>query len=90
MNTESITCRKVPYGEMKQVVDFCFDPEFEFIYLWVPGVSGPDSLQIQRGSPGGERVWGWDGNEDQPTLSPSIHTPGCWHGYMRKGRLESC
>lgn len=37
-------------------------------------------------------VNGWDGNEDEPTLHPSIFvrgntaTPG-WHGFMQRGNL---
>jgi hypothetical protein len=34
--------------------------------------------------------WGWDGNEDKPTLNPSVHTHGHWHGFFRSGRMESC
>lgn len=36
--------------------------------------------------------WTWDGNEEQPTLSPSIQklTPCRWHGYLKKGVFESC
>jgi hypothetical protein len=34
--------------------------------------------------------WEWDGNEDRPTLSPSIHTHGRWHGFFRAGRMVSC
>lgn len=35
-------------------------------------------------------VWGWDGNEDKPTLTPSVWTHGYWHGFIRAGRMESC
>jgi hypothetical protein len=31
--------------------------------------------------------WGWDGNEDLPTLVPSIHAIGHWHGFVRAGVL---
>lgn len=31
--------------------------------------------------------WSWDGNENAPTLSPSIHTYGVWHGFVQKGEL---
>ena len=31
-------------------------------------------------------VNGWDGNEEEPTLSPSI-VAGKWHGYLRGGKL---
>jgi hypothetical protein len=94
MNTESVACRRVKFAAedegMKGPGDFCFDHDFTHIYVWLPGVSGPDAIQIQRGKPGGHRVWGWDGNEDKPTLTPSINATGQWHGWMRAGRLESC
>ena len=39
-------------------------------------------------------VNGWDGNLDEPTFSPSIFVGGSsdypgWHGFLRKGRLET-
>lgn len=33
--------------------------------------------------------WEWDGNLDAPTLSPSVHHVGHWHGYLRNGVWES-
>ena len=89
MNTESINCRKVQHGGMEKPGDFTFDDDRKTIYVWLPGVTGPDALRIQFGTPGGPRVWGWDGNEDKPTLMPSIHALGQWHGYLREGRLQS-
>lgn len=33
--------------------------------------------------------WVWDGDEDAPTLSPSIKCLASgWHGFLRRGRLE--
>jgi Family of unknown function (DUF6527) len=34
--------------------------------------------------------WEWDGNENKPTLAPSVHLPGRRHGWFRDGRVESC
>lgn len=34
--------------------------------------------------------WEWDGNRDAPTLSPSVHHVGHWHGWLRNGIWESC
>ena len=31
--------------------------------------------------------WGWDCNEDLPTLTPSLHAIGVWHGHVRNGYL---
>jgi len=101
VNTESIDCRKVQFGVenietgrndgMEKVGDFCFDESFTHIYIWLPGDrQGPSAIQINKGAALGERVWGWDGNVDKPTLTPSIHSPGQWHGFLRDGRLVSC
>lgn len=32
--------------------------------------------------------WGWDGNRDAPTLTPSVHHVGHWHGFLRAGVWE--
>lgn len=90
MNTQSIDCRQVEFGRIEGPGDFTFDDEFKTIYLWLPGVSGPDALSIHKGPSLAGNVWGWDGNEGAPTLTPSILSPGQWHGFMRSGRLESC
>lgn len=90
MNTESIPTRKVASGEMCAPGDFSFDDEFTHIYIILPGDEHPDAIPIKCGTAGGHRVWGWDGNKDAPTLTPSIHRVGHWHGYLRAGRLESC
>ena len=36
--------------------------------------------------------WAWDGNQERPTLSPSVLklTPCGWHGYLRAGVWERC
>lgn len=40
-------------------------------------------------APGGiEATWEWDGQRKTPTLSPSIHHIGHWHGWLRKGYFE--
>jgi len=90
MNKESVDCRKVGFGGMEKVGDFTFDEQFNHIYVWLPGVSGPDALSIVKGTAQARRVWGWDGNEDKPTLTPSILCPNQWHGHLINGRLVSC
>lgn len=35
--------------------------------------------------------WTWNGNEDQPTVRPSIDiNRGHWHGYLTDGVFKSC
>ena len=93
MNGEIINCRRVQFGtnssngEIERVGDFCFDDLWAHIYVWLPGMVGPDAIRIQRGAEGGPHVWGWNGSEDRPTLSPSINVVGRWHGYMKDGQF---
>lgn len=35
------------------------------------------------------KMWSWDGNHDRPTLHPSIHRKGHWHGYLVDGQFKS-
>lgn len=90
MSTESIDARNIGAGDMKGPGDFSFDEDREHIYIWLPGRTAPDCLRIQLGAPGGDRVWGWDGNEQAPTITPSIHDVGFWHGFLTAGKLISC
>ena len=61
------------------------------IYIVLPGQSVWAPIHVVRATSAinGQRIWHWDGNFDQPTLSPSIHHVGRWHGYMTAGRLVS-
>lgn len=42
----------------------------------------------------GRPLWAWDGNEEAPTITPSILVSypktECWHGYLRAGKWEGC
>jgi Family of unknown function (DUF6527) len=89
-------------GQVTQLGDFGWDTDFpdttpdekaadtRCLYIRIPGEDNMVAIPVRRGSTNEERVWGWDGNEDQPTLDPSILHHGAWHGYLRRGRLESC
>ena len=55
------------------------------VLLWDVAVQGPENP-----NPPEQRAWGWDGNVETPTLTPSLHWIDKWHGWMRAGRLESC
>lgn len=39
---------------------------------------------------GSPQSWEFDGNLEAPTLTPSIHHLGCWHGYLTAGEFTSC
>ena len=38
----------------------------------------------------GQASWEFSGTPQAPTLSPSIHHPGCWHGWLQNGIYRSC
>ena len=82
---------------MEKPGDYAFDEGRHNLYLWLPGSTGPDCVPIQRGTTEvlqalgrDDRVWAWDGNEEAPTVTPSILTIGQWHGHLKSGRLISC
>ena len=61
------------------------------LYIVLPGDKNPTAIHVRHDSDRGvEREWAWDGNEDKPTLTPSILVNGQWHGYLTAGRLVSC
>jgi len=75
---------------------FCLEPRqhrdlFEFIYLCPCGCGVVGRLLIGKGhKPGGTRPsWRWNGSLTEPTLSPSVHHIGHWHGWLRNGYWES-
>lgn len=55
------------------------DPE-QYTYIEIPVRLGPHERQ-------GRASWGWNGDIKRPTIQPSIHTHGHWHGWIRAGRM---
>lgn len=80
--------------------DWCFAKDDEYLFLqW--GDTHDDICTV-RIAPGGagQNHWGWNGNREAPTLSPSIRVmghqasgeplksvPDRWHGFLRDGKL---
>jgi hypothetical protein len=60
----------------------------DWIYIYIPG-SGVCRWGVDRPLENGCQ-WKWNGNEDAPTLTPSLHLVGTWHGWMTNGELVSC
>ena len=72
-------------------------PDGGFSLLAVNGPGLPSVPLVVDGIKQGA-TWDWDGDEDNPTLAPSIKTYGNrsregrrssmgWHGWMRQGKL---
>jgi hypothetical protein len=78
-------CRPQPGEETVTIRFFCAVLPGEH-YVCLPIRPVP-----QTGRPvNGGHSWEWDGNEDRPTLTPSVNSVGCWHGWIRAGRMVSC
>jgi hypothetical protein len=97
MNTESITGRQVtpnPEGSVHDLAigEFYFQTCHGRLYFHarLPG-DLVCVIPVVVGRPAGQ-AWGWDGNYNEPTLTPSIDCQGHerWHGWVRAGRFESC
>ena len=95
MNTESCDMVMVSY-EVADSYDmppggFCFRNNKEGqLVMWLCFPNGSTSVIKIRPYEGSDPSWEWDGNEDKPTLSPSVNAVGCWHGWVKSGRLVSC
>lgn len=48
----------------------------------------------EHGWAGKNPVWGWDGNREAPTLTPSIRSPlgqdGLFHCFLQRGVVRPC
>ena len=80
---------------MKARLERCkvWDGERNEVYLWCPGCNEYHSVCVD---PGG---WTWNGNEESPTINPSIKVSGyrekygpgertLCHSFVRDGRIQ--
>lgn len=82
---------------IKQAGDFTWfyqGAEPDQMIFKCPFRAGTCSIRIQRGEAvdePGNRRWGWDGNLNKPTITPSVncdHEKRCgWHGHIMSGRM---
>lgn len=59
-------------------------------YVCPCGCGSVGGLRVYRAGtpapqPKEEPTWGWNGDEQRPTLAPSINHVDHWHGYLRDG-----
>lgn len=94
MNTES--CDMIRCSDDDAVLDgppgsfYIADTEGGKV-MWLKLPDGAASaINLRPYKPDIGASWEWDGNENKPTLTPSVHRVGSWHGFIRNGRMESC
>lgn len=102
MNTQSYKAtRRSTADECVGIGDFMFSEDRAWLYIVLPNKTGKfsvdsdgraalDPIRISREPSNNPRVWVWNGNEETPTLTPSIHWPDHWHGHLTAGELKSC
>jgi hypothetical protein len=67
------------------------DGEQYMSYVCPCGCGHQSSLTVGNGfKPADPPSWQWNGSRDKPTLSPSVHHVGHWHGYLTDGVWRSC
>lgn len=62
------------------------DQEQWFWYVCPCGCGQIGPINVGNGfKPENRPSWTWDGSLEAPTLTPSIHHRGHWHGWLRAG-----
>lgn len=92
-NHKPIEMRKLPDCGFNQVGDFAWrfaDGDVRLLVVAIPCIHHRGWIHSEwtighKNECGAQ--WSWDGNEDKPTLSPSLHAKGIWHGYVKEGKL---
>lgn len=59
------------------------------IYSCPCGCGARGALRFRPSEPA-HPSWEWNGNLDKPTLTPSVHHVGHWHGWLTDGVWRSC
>lgn len=67
------------------------DGETSFWYCCPCGCGRFGLLTVGKGfKPSDGPSWSWNGSLDRPTLHPSVHHVGHWHGWLQDGVWKSC
>lgn len=67
------------------------DGEQAFWYSCPCGCGRIAPLTVGNGfKPADGPSWAWNGSFETPTLTPSVHHVGHWHGWLKNGVWESC
>lgn len=68
-----------------------YGPNRDRIYFACPNRPGSECSVLLKPWPINAPTWTWDGNEEAPTLTPSINcngVGGCgWHGFIQQGKI---
>jgi len=72
--------------QLKQIGDFYFDDTGNLV-IWLPNGANLCTINLTKSE---KPRWKMSGTRDCPTLEPSLHLVGVWHGFLKDGKLISC
>ncbi len=94
MNTESIDSVLFLSGEDAAKHGpgaMVWEEDESTLFIIMPGQRHLDAISVTRDlTKQQDRVWLLTGTREKPTLHPSLHLVGHWHGYLTDGRFVSC
>jgi hypothetical protein len=62
-----------------------------WLYACPCGCGTAGALRVGQGAkPAQTPSWLWNGSKEAPTLTPSVHHIGHWHGWLTDGMWLSC
>lgn len=98
MSAEVKAVRVHKWDDLKEPGNFMFtaaqsiDGHAGMIICCPCGCRGLGATAFRNNTKTAAPKWDWDGNEESPTLTPSIQrTSECrWHGYLTAGVFKPC
>ena len=89
----SIKMRRVDkFGDIEQAGDFCWikDDDGQKLAVAIPAANGNyvhSTWPISPATTAAGHTWTRDANDLNPSLHPSLHAVGVWHGWVLNGAL---
>lgn len=84
-----------PDDKIQHIGDFYYYTNSDgtnYIVIAIPGGSvnrHPSAWTYSRWEIGGPgKRWEFSGTDDKPTMSPSLHAVGVWHGFVENGIMR--
>ena len=62
----------------------------KWVEFWVPGQKTPFAVPIYPQKNESGATWRLSGDDDAPTLTPSVDVKDIWHGWLREGVASPC
>lgn len=71
---------------LEAVGDYYFTTAGNLV-IWLPATANMCLINLTKDE---KPKWKMTGTKECPTLEPSLHVVGHWHGFLKNGQLISC